>query len=272
MLPYFGACGRLTFVQGPYKPLSQFVKESLPVRVNLASQVLQLIDGFIQDDPNWLLFTRDLSYDNFIVTNANQVFLKDLSHIMLIDRNLFLSEDDNTNNSSDNWTDDKFDDFYEDLVETKNDTKYHEKCSKVFDHAAHMFSLVCKFILSDLEQDLESRRANPLAKSYPGLLHHLEENDEDGKPLFSDVKSIESLITRCSRSPNLDIRHEAALQLLQELIFEDDEGDEDDDLAQEDDEDDEATDDENDKIGEEDLGHDDYEKMQDGPPDGDSNP
>ena len=84
ILPYFGACGRLTFVQGPYKPLSSFISEPLAIRAHLSAQVLQLIDGFIQDDVNWLLFTRDLNYDNFIVTDANQVFLKDLSHVMLI--------------------------------------------------------------------------------------------------------------------------------------------------------------------------------------------
>ena len=89
VLPYFGACGRLTFIQGPYQPLSNFLKESLALRVNLASQVLQLIDAFIQDDPFWLLFTRDLNYDSFIVTEANQVFLKDLSYVMLIDKDMY---------------------------------------------------------------------------------------------------------------------------------------------------------------------------------------
>ena len=84
VLPYFGACGRLTFIQGPYKPLTHFIQESLALRVNLAGQILQLVDGFIQDDPMWLLFTRDLNYDSFIVTDANQVFLKDLSYVMLI--------------------------------------------------------------------------------------------------------------------------------------------------------------------------------------------
>jgi len=56
VLPYFGACGRLTFVQGPYKPLMDFIKEPLALRVHLASQILQMIDGFMQDDTQWLLF------------------------------------------------------------------------------------------------------------------------------------------------------------------------------------------------------------------------
>ena len=47
VLPYFGACGRLTFIQGPYRPLTSYLKESLALRVNLASQVLQLIGQVI---------------------------------------------------------------------------------------------------------------------------------------------------------------------------------------------------------------------------------
>jgi hypothetical protein len=39
-----------------------------------ASQVLQLVDSFIHDDPSWLLFTTDISFDNLVVTqNENQV-------------------------------------------------------------------------------------------------------------------------------------------------------------------------------------------------------
>ena len=76
-------------VQGPYKPLSSFIKEPIALRAHLSAQILQLIDGFIQDDVNWLLFTRDLNYDNFIVTDANQVFLKDLSHVMLLGENFW---------------------------------------------------------------------------------------------------------------------------------------------------------------------------------------
>ena len=87
-----------------------------------------------------------------------------------------------------------------------------------------------------------------------GLLHHLHELDGDEKPLFEDVELIESLLTRCSSAPNLETRQEAALQLLQELTFEN--------------ENDESTE-SDDNIGEEDNGKDAYEEMQDGPPDGD---
>ena len=73
-------------------------------------------------------------------------------------------------NNDENWSNEVFDGIYDKLVDVKNDNEYQEQCSKVFDYAGHMFSIVCTFVLSDLEQDLEYRRTNPLAKSYPGNL------------------------------------------------------------------------------------------------------
>jgi len=132
------------------------------------------------------------------------------------------------------------------------------------DYAGHMFSLVCKFVLSDLTEDVQQRRINPAAKSYPGLLHgldqvdrNLDDNAGEEKPMFEDVKLLESLLARCSNAPDLDTRHEAGLQLLQELTLEDDEEDDDEEEGEDEEEEGEN-------------GHDDYESVQDGPPDGDT--
>ena len=65
-----------------------------------------------------------------------------------------------------------------------------------------------------------------------------QETDEESKPLFENVEHLEDLITRCSSASNLATRQEAALQLLQELTFENDD-EEDDDDGEEDEEDDE---------------------------------
>lgn len=246
ILPYFGSCGRLTFVQGNYKSLSSYLNEPLAVRANLAAQVLQLVDGFIQDDPHWLLFTRDLGYANFVVTEGNQVFLKDLSHVLLIDKDAFDAENEV---EVGDWSNEKFDQFYDALVDTKNEDKYQDKCSQSLDYAGHMFSIACQFILSDLQEDVEARRSNPLAQSYPGLLHHLEGYKEDGNPLFDDIGYIENLLQSCSSGSVLEKRQEAGLQLLQVLF----------DLDPEEDADDATG-----------IGHDDYEQAQDGPADGDS--
>ena len=45
----------------------------------LASQILQMIDGFLNDDSNWLIFTTAMTMENFIVTEGGQVFLNDLN-------------------------------------------------------------------------------------------------------------------------------------------------------------------------------------------------
>ena len=41
MLPFFGACGRATFIQGPTKPLSSFLDEPAIVRIDLGNKYLQ---------------------------------------------------------------------------------------------------------------------------------------------------------------------------------------------------------------------------------------
>ena len=40
-----------------------------------------MVEGFIHDDPMWLLFTQDLTKDNLVVEEGGQVFLRDLSHV-----------------------------------------------------------------------------------------------------------------------------------------------------------------------------------------------
>ena len=45
-LPYFGACGRVTFVQGPYKPLTDFIKEPLCTIHSQADPLMYLLTRF----------------------------------------------------------------------------------------------------------------------------------------------------------------------------------------------------------------------------------
>ena len=42
MLPFFGACGRATFIQGPTKPLSSFLDEPAIVRIDLGNKKVEL--------------------------------------------------------------------------------------------------------------------------------------------------------------------------------------------------------------------------------------
>ena len=73
--------------------------------------------------------------------------------------------------NDDNWSDEAFEEFYDKLVDVKHEEGYQEQCSRIFDYAGHMFSIACSFVLSDLDQDVQNRRSNPLAKSYPGTVN-----------------------------------------------------------------------------------------------------
>merc|ERR1712008_125359 len=94
-----------------------------------------------------------------------------------------------------------------------------------------------------------------------------QEVDKESKPIFENIENLASLIEKCSRAPNVATRHESALQLLQELTFEneDNEIDADDGDNEENGEDDDDDKDDDEDIGNEDLGHNDYEKVHDDP-------
>ena len=47
----------------------------------VGAEVLKVVEGFIHEDPTWLLFTQDLTLDNLVVEASGQVFLRDLSQV-----------------------------------------------------------------------------------------------------------------------------------------------------------------------------------------------
>ena len=240
----------------------------------LASQILQTIDGFINDDANWLIFTTALSIENFIVTEGGQVFLNDLNEVMLIDKELTPEEDGEgkyRSATSDSMICDIncFDSFYNSIFndKSKDKDKTPEKCYDIHKYAPHMFTIVCKNVL----------RTNYNNK---GLLHSLSnlKISEDNTSEI-DPKEVEILLKKCAEDSDLSVRESAALELIEILAGddgeEDDNGGEDtDDNEEEEDEgipdDEEENDDEeealkskDEHIGDEDLGVDQYEKAHD---------
>jgi hypothetical protein len=255
----------------------------------LASQILQLIDGFLNDDSTWLIFTTALTIDNFIVTEGGQVFLNDLNEVMLIDKELFPDEDGSgkyrTNSDSMICDINCFENFYDSLfisgdIKQKNEKvkpktsenyKTSEKCYEIHKYAPHMFTLVCKNVL----------RTNYNTK---GLLHsliNLKISDDNTSEI--DSKEVDLLLKKCAEDSDLSLRESAAMELIE--ILAGDEGEEDIDNAGEDTDDneedeDEGTPDDNDghdsndvggevlknedeHIGDEDLGEDQYDKTHD---------
>ena len=47
----------------------------------VGAEVLKVVEGFIHEDPTWLLFTQDHTLDNLVVEASGQVFLRDLSQV-----------------------------------------------------------------------------------------------------------------------------------------------------------------------------------------------
>lgn len=45
--------------------------------------MLKLIETFLSEDPNWVLFSTDFYVNNFVVTSAGQVAMLDLSQVRL---------------------------------------------------------------------------------------------------------------------------------------------------------------------------------------------
>jgi hypothetical protein len=78
-LAFYGTCGRVTVVEGGYKPLSDYMDQSLEVRKGLAAQLLKLLEIFLNEDPNWLLVTTDITMDSLVVTSGGQLVLHDLN-------------------------------------------------------------------------------------------------------------------------------------------------------------------------------------------------
>ena len=215
--------------------------------------------------------------DNFIVTEGGQVFLNDLNEVMLIDKELFPDEDGSGKyrSSSDSMICDIncFDKFYDSLFESDGHQKQNvknntpEKCYEVHKYAPHMFSLVCKNIF----------RTNYNNK---GLLHSLN-NLKISEDNTSEIDSAEvaTLLTKCVENSDLSVRESAAMELIEILAGDEDEEDTDnggEDIDDNEDEEDEGTPDgddsddvggdhknENEHLGDEDLGEDQYEKAHD---------
>ena len=51
------------------------------MKLVVGAEVLKVVEGFIHEDPTWLLFTQDLTMDNLVVEAGGQVFLRDLSQV-----------------------------------------------------------------------------------------------------------------------------------------------------------------------------------------------
>ena len=201
-LGFYGACGRVLAVEGGYKPLSDYMEQSLEVRKGLAAQLLKLLEILINEDANWMLVTTDITMDNLVVTTAGEVVFHDLNQMMFIDRDMV---DDDTNDGGDEkecdfqclWK------FFEDLVEGSDKTG----CYQMADRAEIMFALACRNVLSDME---EERKIRPKSADQRGLLHSMVDEDE--------LEEVNSLIRECVDGMQRSDRLQATMNLAELLL------------------------------------------------------
>jgi len=74
---YVGACGRLAFTYGGLLKLSKHLDREWDQRIELARQVLRLIENLLAVE-GWLLVAFGLNMDSFSVTRTGQVVLFNL--------------------------------------------------------------------------------------------------------------------------------------------------------------------------------------------------
>ena len=79
--------------EADYRPLARFLDSELGLRKHIAVQIIQLIDTFVQEDPNWVLFQDQFSVDSFVVARSGSVVLHDFNRVMMVDRDLLDEED-----------------------------------------------------------------------------------------------------------------------------------------------------------------------------------
>ena len=219
-LGFYGACGRVLAVEGGYKPLSDYMEQSLEVRKGLAAQLLKLLEILINEDANWMLVTTDITMDNLVVTTGGEVVFHDLNQIMFIDRDMV---DEDTN--EDERSIDKECDFqclwrfYEDLVEGSDKTG----CYQMADKAEIMFALACRNVLSDMA---EERKIRPKSADQRGLLHSMVDEDE--------LAEVNSLIRDCVDETQRPGRLQATMNLAELLLADFNEGENNDEGFEED--------------------------------------
>ncbi len=84
---YYGECGH-TIIQEheTYRPLKTFLPEEWLVRVDLALQILQMVEDFRTASPDWMLVFGNITYDNLAVTKEGRIKVVNLQDVMVVDK------------------------------------------------------------------------------------------------------------------------------------------------------------------------------------------
>ncbi|XP_035658342.1 divergent protein kinase domain 2A-like [Branchiostoma floridae] len=143
---FYGACGRVIVVEHAGRTLDTFMDSSWEVRVDIALQLLQLVDTLREKDPDWVLFLLDVSFQNFAVDSRGWVRLIDLDDVMVIDRRTVVNQEQ-TGMCNEQC--------YMDFQKTLYSDEYH--CEDIFKYTPMMYASICARLLSNLQKHPERR-------------------------------------------------------------------------------------------------------------------
>lgn len=209
---YQGTCGRLAVWEGGVTPLKDHLQESFEERAGLASQILQLVDDFQNEDPNWYFLYTEFSYNSLSVTKEGEILLTDLQDVAIIDKTLFTPTEDLISGTNERLCNEIcFQKFTRDILTSPNVT---DVCSQLRHYGQLMYAIVCKEILSDLEEhkmegffNYEKNKDQQKSR-YSGLLHSPPEKDKE---------NIEEVLRECVQETSAGGRNQA-VEDLQDIL------------------------------------------------------
>ncbi|XP_078583836.1 divergent protein kinase domain 2A-like [Branchiostoma floridae x Branchiostoma japonicum] len=146
---FYGACGRVIVVEHAGRTLDTFIDSPWKVRADIAVQLLQLVDTLRQMDPDWILFSLDVTFQNFAVDSRGRVRLIDFDDVLVIDRQTVV----NHHEQKETCNEPCYMDFQKKLFFSD---QYH--CEDILKYTPMMYANVCARILSDLQKHPEWRK------------------------------------------------------------------------------------------------------------------
>lgn len=143
-----GSCGRLIISEGGLVPLADLLDSDLDTRLDLASQLLDLVQGLVAGVEGWLMILWDLNIKDFSVTQTGQVVLSRLSHLTPVDRTILMGLPEGKREVC---NEDCFRQWKEEVMMPTPRGQPGRGCSSTLLYSDLMFSSLCSSVLKGEE-------------------------------------------------------------------------------------------------------------------------
>ncbi|KAK3879444.1 hypothetical protein Pcinc_015977 [Petrolisthes cinctipes] len=249
-----GVCGRVGVTEGELTPITTLLDEPFNVRASLAAQLLTLVDDFMEEDPDWYLFSESWEPDGVAVNREGEVVFTNLASVAVVDKKLFTDdyEDESDGGGGGGGGEvcnrECLQSFRSEVYTQGSDPD--QTCGRVESVGSLMYAAVCVNILSDMKQHkfkdyFTSDKPPHVIRNTKGLLHSIP---------ASDRPTIEQLLSECVEEVSSGGRLQSAQDLrdyLSDYLMDEEEEDEDDEDDDDDDDDGDPTGGEEEEGGEE---------------------